>query len=138
MIEEDLLQAWIASSVCIRGNRLLKELSFNEIIICNTLYHHGRMTATDLCNKTRLLKSQVNKVLTGMEKKQLITRERDKSDHRRLYVSLNESHTDVYLHEHDHVLSIMSEIKKEIGEENMKILTDLLNRAATVVNDLQE
>ena len=82
-MQEALLQAWMAMEVCIRGNRLLSDLSMNEMLICNTLYARRQgapVTATELCAKTQLLKSQMNRVLNQMEFQGLIRRERSSSD----------------------------------------------------------
>ena len=35
---EELLRAWMSLSAYIRGNRLLRELSMNEMLVCNLLY----------------------------------------------------------------------------------------------------
>ena len=71
--QEALLQAWMQMSVCIRGNRLLSSLSFNEIMLCGMLYRRKNaglppLSATELGEEMRLLKSQMNHILTSMEK----------------------------------------------------------------------
>ena len=35
---EELLRAWMSLSAYIRGNRLLRELSMNEMLVCNLLF----------------------------------------------------------------------------------------------------
>ena len=50
---EDLLHAWMSMAVYIRGNRILSDLSVNEMLICNTLYQRQQtggapVTATEL------------------------------------------------------------------------------------------
>ena len=73
---EELLRAWMSLSAYIRGNRLLRELSMNEMLVCNLLYRRQEeggppVTATELCARTQLLKSQVNHILTAMESRGL-------------------------------------------------------------------
>ena len=68
-LQEELLQSWMAMEVGIRGNRLLSDLSMNEMLICNILYQRrddAPVTATELCGQTKLLKSQMNHILNTM------------------------------------------------------------------------
>ncbi len=138
-IEENLLRAWMDMSMHVRGNRLLTGLSFNEIVVCSFLYRSmkdgdGMMTATDLCNHTKLLKSQLNKVLNMMEGKGLIERIRSDKDKRKIFLKLREESVSVYLNEHEKVMGIMHHIFVSMGEEKVKLLTELLEEAVEVVD----
>jgi len=140
---EQLLEAWMAMEVCIRGNRLLSEFSMNEMLVCNTLYHRMQtggdpVTATELCRKLQLLKSQMNRLLAGMEFDGLIRRERNPADKRESYVYLREEALPRYLKEHDHVLGIVEAVCTALGEADTLALTDLMRKAAHTVNHLKE
>ena len=141
--QEQLLEAWMAMEVCIRGNRLLSEFSMNEMLVCNTLYRRMQeggepVTATELCRRTRLLKSQMNRLLGSMESGGLIRRERNPADKRESYVYLREEALPRYLKEHEHVLSIVGAVCSALGEEDTHTLTALMLRAAHTVNQLKE
>ena len=130
-IEEELLSAWMSMSLNIRGNRLLSGLSFNEIVVCSFLYRNMQMqdellTATDLCNQTKLLKSQLNKVLNEMEKKGLIIRIRSAEDKRKIYLKLSEEKLSVYLKEHERVMEIVHGVCESLGEEKVRNFTELI------------
>ena len=90
-LNEVLLGAWLRISTVINNSRLVSEMSYNESLICNILYRNATehpehtMTATDLCAETRILKSQMNRILTQLEEKKLITRERSSEDKRKIY-----------------------------------------------------
>ena len=140
-LQENLLDAWMAMEVCIRGNRLLSDLSMNEMLICNTLYQRRSgepVTATELCGQTKLLKSQMNHVLNRMESQGLISRERSSGDKRVVYVSLREEAAPRYLREHEHVLNIVGAVCGALGEEDTKTLAALMQRAASVVSEIKE
>ena len=140
-MQEALLQAWMAMEVCIRGNRLLSDLSMNEMLICNTLYARRQgapVTATELCAKTQLLKSQMNRVLNQMEFQGLIRRERSSSDKRVVYVYLQEETIPRYLQEHQHVLNIVAQVSAALGQENTEALAALMQKAAAVVSNIKE
>ena len=141
--QEQLLQAWMAMEVCIRGNRLLSDFSMNEMLICNTLYHQrltggDPVTATDLCERTQLLKPQMNRILNTMEQEGLIRRERNPADKRESYVYLREEALPRYLKEHDHVLNIVDRVRAALGDEDTQILTALMLKASAVVNKIEE
>ena len=130
-IEEELLSAWMSMSLNIRGNRLLSGLSFNEIVVCSFLYRNIQMqdellTATDLCNQTKLLKSQLNRVLNEMEKKGLIIRIRSAEDKRKVYLKLSEEKISVYLEEHERVMEIVHGVCESLGEEKVRTFTELI------------
>ena len=141
--QEQLLEAWMAMEVSIRGNRLLSEFSMNEMLVCNVLYRQMQtgsapVTATDLCNITHLLKSQMNRLLSSMEYNGLIRRERTPADKRESYVYLREESLPRYLKEHNHVLNIVAAVCSALGEEDTHALTALMHKAAATVNQLKE
>jgi len=138
-LQENLLGAWMAMEVCIRGNRLLSDLSMNEMLICNILYRRqAPVTATELCAHTKLLKSQMNRVLSGMEEQGLILRERGQTDKRVVLVSLREEAVPRYLREHEHVLRIVDAVCGALGEDDTAALAALMEKAAAVVSNIKE
>ena len=140
-MEEELLYAWMEMSLYIRGNRILSDFSFNEIMICGLLYRRQQtgqspFTATELGSYTRLLKSQINHILTAMEDRGLISRERSPHDKRQVYVRLREEAIPLYLREHAKVLDIVDSVCSALGEADTQTLTALMRKATAVVNDL--
>lgn len=141
--KEELLYAWIKMSVSIRGNRILSERSFNESVICSMLYRQQekdgkQLTATDICERTKLLKSQVNRILNEMERQEMIERIRSKEDKRKIYISLKKEYIETYLEEHAKVMRIMDVFSEKMGKEKMKSLTALMCEAVTVVDEYHE
>ena len=140
-LQEDLLQSWMAMEVGIRGNRLLSDLSMNEMMICNFLYQRRNgapVTATELCEHTRLLKSQMNRTLNTMEYQGIICRDRSPSDKRAVYVRLQDEALPRYLQEHEHVLQIVGKVLESLGEEDTEALTKLMQKAAEIVGSTKE
>lgn len=138
ILQEELLHAWMQMSVFIRGNRLLTDFSFNEIMICGLLFRQQEsgatpLTATELGEQTNLLKSQINHILTQMEQRGWIERIRSTSDKRVIYVHLSELGRESYLKEHANVLKILNTVHRELGSEKTLELTTLLNQATAVV-----
>ena len=137
--QEELLQAWIDMSLRIRGNRLVSGLSFNEIIICRFLYERQQaggnpVTASELCKRMQLLKSQVNKLLTAMEKSGLIERVRSEDDRRKMEIRLKPGAAQIYLEAHERILKIMELVCDHLGRERSEQLTVLLRDAVHAID----
>lgn len=140
-LHEELLQAWIDMSLMIRGNRLLSDFSFNEIVICRILYAQRQnggdpVTATQLCSCMQLLKSQVNKILTAMEKAGTIERVRSETDKRKIEIRLCESAVAAYEREHERILRLMAYIGSRLGDEQCARLAHLLEEAVASIQEL--
>ena len=137
---EDLLGAWMAMSIGIKGNRILKDLSFNEMVICRLLYQarleKREITATEICGETRLLKSQVNKVLGDMEKKGLVYRQRDSEDKRRVFLRMKEESVETYLAEHAHVMSIIEQVCRRLSRQEVELLIEKMGKVVTVMDEI--
>ena len=107
-------------------------MSFNEIHVCNQLYRaqmegNTLLTATDLCQKTGLLKSQMNKVISSLEKREIIVRNRSTEDKRRIFIRLNKDMLSVYEEEHNRVLKFVDLLIESLGDEDAKETVRLLN-----------
>ena len=143
-LNESLLQAWMKLSSSIINRRVVAELSYKESQVCHILYHNYRtapelkLTATDLCTQTKMLKSQMNRLLAGMESDGLIRRERNPADKRESYVYLREEALPRYLKEHDHVLNIVGAVCSALGEADTASLTALMLKAAATVTQMKE
>ena len=140
--QEDLLQAWIDMSLRVRGNRLVSGFSFNEIVICRILYMcqirgEKPVTATDLCKSMQLLKSQINKILTSMEKQGLIERLRSENDKRKIEIRLRPEAAEGYMAAHARILKIMEHVCDQLGEEQALQLTVLLREAVCAIDRMQ-
>lgn len=140
-LHEELLQAWIDMSLMIRGNRLLSDFSFNEMVICRILYAQrqsgGRpVTATELCSRMQLLKSQVNRILTSMEKAGIIQRVRSVQDKRKIEIQLCEEAVQAYEREHERILRLMAYIGQRMGGEQCAMLAHLLKEAVASIQEL--
>jgi len=141
-LNEVLLGAWLKISTAINNSRLVSEMSYNESLICNILYRNAtespekNLTATDLCAETRILKSQMNRILTQLEEKNLITRERSTDDKRKIYVRLTTEQSNAYLKQHEKILKLLDDIIDKLGEEQTKEVIRALNEVSVVAGEL--
>lgn len=139
---EALLGAWLRVSTSINNNRLVTDLPYNESLICNVLYRNElahpekQLTATELCAETKILKSQMNRILEQMEEKQLIFRERSPQDKRKIYIRLNHNPASAYFIQHKKILAIMDSVITGLGKDKAEMTVQLLNEISDVADRL--
>lgn len=141
-MHELLLNAWLRLSTSINNARLVSEMTFNESLICNILYNHTKandgsiITATDLCNMTNMLKSQMNRTLNQLEKKNMITRERSTVDKRQIIITMNLEQCHTYENQHLKIIKILDAVINNLGEEKAQQTIDTLNQISDIANHL--
>lgn len=141
-LNEVLLGAWLKISTAINNSRLVSEMSYNESLICNILYRNATehpdqfLTATDLCTETKILKSQMNRILNQLEEKNLITRERSNRDKRKVFVRLTTEQSNAYLKQHEQILQLLDNIIEKLGEEKTLEIIETLNGISNVAGEL--
>lgn len=140
-LNENLLSAWLSLSSVVNNERLVSSIPYNEAHVCNLLYRR-RMetpdqyyTASELCEKTRMLKSQMNKVLASLEKKGMIKRFPAQDDRRKAYVRLIEDNLAPFERVHANSLSLVDKAIERLGEEDAKEAVILLNRLAQYMDE---
>lgn len=141
-LNEALLGAWLRLSISINNSRVVSEMSYNESLICNILYRNSleeneqNLTATDLCKETRILKSQMNRILTQLEKKNLILRERCSDDKRKVFVRLTSDQSNAYLSQHAQILELLDVIIEKLGKDQTNDVIRALNGISDVADEV--
>lgn len=141
-LSEALLGAWLHISTSINNSRIVKTLSYNESLICNYLYRNQLdedaepMTATKLCNKTKMLKSQMNRTLNQLESKSMIQKERSDVDKRVVYIKLNSEAIKDYEKQHEAIMLILNRIIEELGLERTKETIATLEKVCDIADEL--
>ena len=139
---ESVLNAWLKLSTAICNERIVSEMSFNETLICSILYRNqkenpeNRLTATDLCHETHMLKSLMNRTLQSMEKQGLIWRERSELDRRQIYVGLNMEQIGVYEQQHKKILAFVDTLLEKIGKEHAEEIIRLFTLISKTANEV--
>lgn len=127
-----LLDAWLSLSSTLWNTRIVHSMTFNEAHVMGILLRRSTpehpLTATDLIRSTRLLKSQMNKILLTLENKGHILRLRAASDRRMVHILLTEEGKAAYLSEHAAVEEILSKLIQQLGQE----------RTLNIARDLQD
>ena len=129
---ERLLSAWLTLSSTLWNERVVSGMTFNEAFVCNLLSHQAEeapdqpLTATALCERTRLLKSQMNKVLSEMEKK----------DKRQIFLHLTDEGKQAYAKEHAGITAILTALVAELGEKRTLQIADAVDDVSHALQKL--
>ena len=140
-LNERLLSAWLNLSTVVNNERIVSGIPFNEAHVCNLLYQQRRdnpdvyLTATELCARTRMLKSQMNKVLTSLEKQNMIVRIPAQDDKRKAYILLVEENLHRYEAVHARTIDLVNRAIEQLGEEAAEQMVDLFLKAARIVDE---
>ena len=138
-----LLVAWLSLTSTLWNTRIVSSMSFNECHILGILLRHGDeqkpQTATGLIALTHMLKSQMNKVLTTLEQKGFIIRERAQHDRRHVYIRLTEAGRAAYIREHEHIDAVLHKVVDRIGESKaLSVARDLHTGTSILDGSLAE
>ena len=131
-INEEVLKAWIRLTLTINKDRLVPDLTFNESVICRLLKESakGFLTASELCESTGILKSQMNQILNKMIEKDLIIKERSSTDKREVLIYLKDVKS--FDLQHDKIMAIVQKITSKLGDKRSKEVTELFNLVADI------
>lgn len=139
--KERMLAAWLRVTTSVSQVHQLRDLRYNEALICNILMkneieHPGRrLTATDLCRESHILKSQMNRTLQCMEEKGIIERQRSTEDRRRVYTRLRPDSV-IYERQHYQVLDTVGAIAARVGTDNVDQIVDMLNAISEAAEEV--
>lgn len=137
---DKLLDSWLNLTSTLWNTRLVSSLTYNEAHVMGLLLRHSTetnpMTATDLIRRTRLLKSQMNKILTALEGRCYITRTRSDLDKRMIFIRLTEEGTQAYLEEHKSVDAILNQLVNKIGPERALFIAKELGEITEILDGI--
>lgn len=125
--EDIFLGAWLRLRTTMSNVSVSQGLTPNEFLVCYALYleeqkHPGRLlTPTELAQRTKIRKSQVNRNLNQLEGRGIITRTRSDLDHRRVMVRLNMNQAHDFVKEHSSRTELAHRVIEHLGaKESMR------------------
>ena len=137
---DTLLDAWLKLTSTLWNTRLVTSLTYNEAHVMGLLLRYSTddspMTATDLISHTRLLKSQMNKLLTTLEERQLIVRSRAHQDKRLIYIRLTDEGKAAYLQAHEDIEQFLSVLIDRLGADRALAIAGELNDVSAILDEL--
>ena len=137
---DKLLDSLLNLTSTLWNTRLVSSLTYNEAHVMGLLLRHSTeanpMTATDLIRRTRLLKSQMNKILTSLESRGYISRTRAEMDKRMIYILLTQEGVAAYLEEHKNVDAILNQLVTRIGAERALFIARELGEITEILDNI--
>lgn len=139
---EALLRAWLGLAAVIWSRDLVSGITYNEAIVCNLLSHRmetapeSPLTATELCEMLNIRKSQMNQILTSLERQGYISRTRSEADRRQVHLSLTPEGQDAYTASHQKASSLLAAVVERLGPETTRTLTQNLELANVTVQEV--
>lgn len=141
-LNEDLLSAWLRLSSVIDNQRLTRGIPFNEALVCNLLAQAARrgetLTARDLCDQTRILKSQMNAILLSLEEHGVIERCQSQRDRRKIELRLLPQGMERYTASHADILAMIDRLIAQMGAEKIRQLIPLLHQVVETFDMIQQ
>ncbi len=139
-VNEQLIVAWLKLSSQVRNDRFVRSMTFNEMFVCSIIYntHTENVTASMICEQTGILKSQVNKILVGLEAEDMIVRVRDSKDKRKSILKLTKKGELKYLLEHRNIIKIAEYLNDKLGSEKLTSACEILKELADAVSEMQD
>lgn len=140
-LHEELLGAWLTLSSVVNNDRIVSNMPFNEAHVCNLLYRQQLyepdcyLTATELCARTRMLKSQMNKVLVSLENRGMIERFPSPEDRRKAYIRLRPENLALFEDQHAESIALIDHAIQRLGPETAALTANLLRRIAGYMDE---
>ena len=139
---EKLLSSWVKLSTSVVNTRVVTNMSYNESLVCHVLYQNciseepREITATTLCEETHILKSQMNRILTSLENKNIITRIRSKKDKRQVNIDMNLEQAGALKTQHEHIMKLIETIVDKIGQDAAKEAIHIFDIISNTADEL--
>ncbi len=131
---EKLLQSWVTLSGIIKNSRITKGLQYNEAIVMNVIFKRftedgeGVVSIKEITQKTRMLKSLVNRTVNSLIKKGFVNRCESTGDKRLVYVKCEKEKLDTFLKVHNGSLAHAGNIIDIIGDEDTQAFIRIVNK----------
>ena len=130
-LPEQMLDAYLGLCTCLWNRRITSNMSFNEALVCYFIRKAqdqgpSHVTATWLCEQTQIAKSQMNRILNGLENLGILRRSRSGADKRQVFLSLNPEKQGLFEQEHRSNVKLVQRLQAKFGIQRSETLTQLL------------
>lgn len=118
-----------------------KDLNVNEIFLIGMLLEHqykddkdSLVQVKEISEKMKVSRPYINKVINGLEEKELVDRVRKPGDKKSVYIALSQKANDIYLGNKQRLISYMNGIVNKLGEEDTLTLIKLIKKLLDIIN----
>ena len=135
MIDYELLINWLNVTRIIRNDSLLNDkfenkITYNEVLVLAAIFNEGHPYSSfgDILKSTKMLKSQLNRTINSLEKKEYIIRKIDEEDKRCQKVKMTNEGESILSEIKETMLKVVRNFIDVIGEEDSKTLCDIFGK----------
>ena len=138
-LEEQLIAAWVRLTGTLKNTRLTEGMCYNEAIVMLAAYNRwredgeGKITFKELCAKTNMLKSLVNRTIASLLEKGFLQR-CEAQDKRTTVVRIVPENLHDFLQVHDRSLEFARRIAAVVGEEDARAFIRISEKIAALGN----
>ncbi|MCD8179955.1 MAG: MarR family transcriptional regulator [Firmicutes bacterium] len=130
-----VLNTWVRFEGVMRTTMMSGSLTHREFAVCNMIENSTEpVTATELCEKLAMHKSQMNRTLSELEKMGIITRERSVEDKRKVYIRLNKDGADAYYDMNGKALAYTEAVVENIGTDRLMRIKDAFSEVSDALS----
>lgn len=139
---EAMLRAWLELAATIGSREMVSGMTYNEAVVCNHLSYRMEtqpecpVTATELCEKIKIRKSQMNQILTSLEQRGYLLRTRSKQDRRQVELSLTPEGQSAYRASHGRAKELISAVVARLGQDSTEDVIRIFKLANATVEDV--
>ncbi len=134
--EEEILDCWIKLSLSLKNERFVSNMSVTESIVCRIIYQGSLINEfyrqIDIVNKTKMLKSAVNRLMSGLEAKGIVEPFQLENNRKSIYYKLSEEAEKFFLAQHDEIINSVKRILAELTDEEAQSVLYLFNKLANI------
>lgn len=117
----------------IMSDQVFNDLSLEQFAILRILYHRDSMRASELAEILGVNKSAITVKVEKLEKKRLITRERDQEDRRNIHLHLSEKGQRVYKDGETKIENFVSSYLNELDPRDFELFINLYEKILTII-----
>ena len=135
-LNEAILDAWLQLTAIVNNDRLVSDLTLNESLVIRLLNQADQpLSASELCQRMTMKKSQMNRTLTAMEDKGLILRKRTSHDKRRMDILLTSKGQQLVEYQHRKILRLIDALVRRLGEQQASEVRKLFLSIAAMASE---
>ena len=142
LLGESLLRSWLELAAVIGSREMVTGMTYNEAVVCNHLSHRMHttpdrpITATELCEKLKVRKSQMNQILTSLETQGYLIRTRSEQDRRQVELTLTEAGQEAYRQAHSGARELLGAVVARLGEDATREVIHIFELANATVEEV--
>ena len=140
--EEKILDCWIKLSLSLKNERFVSNMSVTESIVCRIIYQGSLINEfyrqVDIVNKTKMLKSAVNRLMNGLEVKGIVEHYQLENNRKSIYYRLSKEAEKFFLAQHDEIINLVKKILAELTDEEAQSVLYLFNKLANISERILE